>query len=224
MPALVQRTITSRRQAAATRAARRAATDPTMTATQTLDCDVQVTDLSCSVIANRIRSKKNTVIVKVANCSPLPLLAGQTVTAGLYASAADNEPIEGTSLVTIPVTDLFAGGKPLTKVVRLQAENLTEDQQAFIKVIVKDGEETVTDVTPANNHVPVPLYTKDGNLVTLLGDANVDGTVSIADVTAIINHINGNTSGSFYEKAADVNGDGVISIADVTGVINIINQ
>ena len=56
------------------------------------------------------------------------------------------------------------------------------------------------------------------------GDANGDGTVSIADVTAIINKINNAVSGTFVETAADVNGDGVISIADVTGVINIINQ
>ena len=58
----------------------------------------------------------------------------------------------------------------------------------------------------------------------LLGDANGDGVVSIADVTAIINHINGNTSAAFNERAADVNGDKIISIADVTGVINIINS
>lgn len=65
----------------------------------------------------------------------------------------------------------------------------------------------------------------DVTLVTvLLGDANGDGYVTIADVTAIINRINNAVTGTFVEAAADVNGDGVISIADVTGVINIINQ
>ena len=58
----------------------------------------------------------------------------------------------------------------------------------------------------------------------IVGDANGDGVVSIADVTAIINKINDAVSGSFVDVAADVNSDGVISIADVTGVINIINQ
>lgn len=57
-----------------------------------------------------------------------------------------------------------------------------------------------------------------------LGDANGDGNVSIADVTAIINRINGVENSNFNAKAADVNGDGAISIADVTGVINIINK
>ena len=58
----------------------------------------------------------------------------------------------------------------------------------------------------------------------LLGDANSDGSVNIADVTAIINKINGVPPLTFNETAADVNKDGVINIADVTGVINIINQ
>ncbi len=90
MPSLMRRTVSTRNRSVA--AARRAATDPTMTATATIDCDVQATDLSCSVIANRIRGKSNSVIAKVTNCSQLPLLATQTVTAGLYASAADTEP------------------------------------------------------------------------------------------------------------------------------------
>ena len=56
------------------------------------------------------------------------------------------------------------------------------------------------------------------------GNANGDGKVDIADVTAIINKINGVPPLTFNETAADVNKDGVINIADVTGVINIINQ
>lgn len=58
----------------------------------------------------------------------------------------------------------------------------------------------------------------------ILGDANGDKVVNIADVTAIINRINSTDNINFVEKAADVNGDGMISIADVTGVINIIHQ
>lgn len=67
------------------------------------------------------------------------------------------------------------------------------------------------------------LYGYQVQLNYFLGDSNADGVVSIADVTAIINHINGD-EGDFNEAAADVNGDGIISIADVTGVINLINQ
>ena len=60
--------------------------------------------------------------------------------------------------------------------------------------------------------------------IALKGDANGDGTVDIADVTAIINYINGNVSSNFNEVNADVNSDGKIDIADVTGIINIINS
>lgn len=56
------------------------------------------------------------------------------------------------------------------------------------------------------------------------GDANGDDVVTIADVTAVINHINGNVTGTFIEEAANVNGDETISIADVTGIINLINK
>ena len=156
-----------------------------------LTCDVKTTDLSCTVLSNRIRGTKNTIIAKVANCSPLPLLSGQTVTAGLYASLTDTEPIAGSSLVEIPVNDLYSNSTPLTKVIQLQVENLPKDQQAFIKVIVNDGAESVTDVKPENNYVPVPLYAEDGNIITIPGDVNRDMNITIADVTALVNIILG---------------------------------
>jgi hypothetical protein len=55
------------------------------------------------------------------------------------------------------------------------------------------------------------------------GDGNGDGTVTIADVTAIVNHILGKPqSGSFNEVMADTNGDGAVTIADVTATVNLI--
>ena len=223
MPRLVQRSIMPRHEAAARRAARGAATDPTMTATATLDCQVQATDLSCTVVNNRIRDTRNTIIAKVTNCSPLPLLEGQTVTVGLYASTVDTEPMAGTSLVTIPTGELYAGGKPLSKVVRLQADDLPEDQQVFIKVVVSDAEgNVVTDVQPENNHVPVMLYAQDGNVMTLLGDANGNGDVNMADAVAVVDYILGRLSGKFLVNAADVNFNGEITISDAVGIVKII--
>ena len=52
----------------------------------------------------------------------------------------------------------------------------------------------------------------------LPGDANLDGTVNIADVNMIINDILGST----MTPACDVNGDGSVNIADVNSVIGII--
>ena len=55
------------------------------------------------------------------------------------------------------------------------------------------------------------------------GDVNGDGTVTIADVTAIVNHILGKPqSGTFNEVMADTNGDGAVTIADVTATVNLI--
>ena len=57
----------------------------------------------------------------------------------------------------------------------------------------------------------------------ILGDVNNDGSVTIADVTALVNIILGkDTEGLYNHDAADVNNDGNITIADVTALVNII--
>ena len=57
----------------------------------------------------------------------------------------------------------------------------------------------------------------------LLGDVNGDGSVTIADVTALVNIILGkDTAGQYNHAAADVNQDTTITIADVTALVNII--
>lgn len=56
----------------------------------------------------------------------------------------------------------------------------------------------------------------------LPGDANLDGVVTIADVTAVVNRILSKEMDTFSEENADVNGDGTITVADVTALVNII--
>ena len=50
------------------------------------------------------------------------------------------------------------------------------------------------------------------------GDVNLDGSVDISDIVAIINHI----AGSNVYPLADVNADGQVDISDIVSVINII--
>ena len=58
---------------------------------------------------------------------------------------------------------------------------------------------------------------------SLPGDVNNDGSVTIADVTALVNIILGKDTENVYNhEAADVNGDEGITIADVTALVNII--
>ena len=57
----------------------------------------------------------------------------------------------------------------------------------------------------------------------LIGDVNNDGSITIADVTALVNIILGkDAEGQYNHNAADVNGDSTITIADVTALVNII--
>ena len=55
----------------------------------------------------------------------------------------------------------------------------------------------------------------------IVGDANDDGTVSIADVSTIIDYLLGLDPEPFNEVNADINGGG-ITIADVSALIDIL--
>lgn len=60
---------------------------------------------------------------------------------------------------------------------------------------------------------------------SLPGDVNMDGSITIADVTALVNIILGKDDTEPYQydhEAADVNGDSAVTIADVTALVNII--
>ena len=56
----------------------------------------------------------------------------------------------------------------------------------------------------------------------IAGDANGDGSITVADYIAIAHYIMGNPPANFNEKAADANGDGQINVADYIAVAHII--
>ena len=56
----------------------------------------------------------------------------------------------------------------------------------------------------------------------MLGDANGDGKVTVADYIAIAHHIMCNPPAGFNDKAADANGDGKINVADYVAVAHMI--
>ena len=52
-----------------------------------------------------------------------------------------------------------------------------------------------------------------------VGDVNKDGSITIADVTALVNIILGKTT-DYDLRLTDVNTDGSVTIADVTKLVN----
>ena len=86
---------------------------------------------------------------------------------------------------------------------------------------------------PANDtyylvvHDPSSYYTNvtlNYTLISLLGDVDGNGRVTIADAIDVVNHLLGMTPEGFIEDAADVNRNGKITIADAVGIVNIILQ
>lgn len=75
----------------------------------------------------------------------------------------------------------------------------------------------VIDLYPATGDVP-PTY--DDEPTFLKGDADSDGKVTIADVTAVIDYVLSHDDTGIDLNAADVDGDGVVGIADVTAMID----
>ena len=81
----------------------------------------------------------------------------------------------------------------------------------------------LTDVDRWKGYSVRPVTVKsDQPTDYLLGDANGDGKVTVADYTAIAHYIMGNATANFNEKAADVNGDGKINVADYTAAAHLI--
>ena len=85
-------------------------------------------------------------------------------------------------------------------------------ETSFFEVTTQTNKYQVRDVTA--DYLPY--------LDVIPGDVNVDGRVSIKDVTDLINYLLSGDASSIDLVAADANNDGSISIADVTTIINIL--
>ncbi len=71
-------------------------------------------------------------------------------------------------------------------------------------------------------HLTFTIEVVENQPTILLGDVNGDGTLSIKDVTELINYLLAGEQPGFNAANADVNQDGKISISDVSGVISIV--
>lgn len=76
----------------------------------------------------------------------------------------------------------------------------------------------------ADKYAGANLQTSFNVYEILLGDANNDGDINMADAISVVNYILGNPDPSFNAEAADANQDGKISMADVMFIVNYINN
>lgn len=141
------------------------------------------------------------------------ITAGEGVTVEFSGTAAEY----GTSGITAYGTGimydgmLYAGNEDQ---VSLNLDGSTTGYTASAGTLT--GEENPFTLTMPDEYVTItaaaPLYQR--------GDVNQDGSVNIADVTALIDYLLGDTSAAPAE--ADVNQDGIVNIADVTALIDLL--
>ena len=134
----------------------------------------------------------------------------------VYYSELASATYDGTALApvangTIEVADCYDAAK-LTLTSNGHGATIEQsysEEDAKLTITVK-GEDI--SVNASNKHTYTIQFAKKG-------DVNGDKSVTIADVTALVNIILGKADGS---KVADINGDGTTTIADVTALVNII--
>jgi hypothetical protein len=86
---------------------------------------------------------------------------------------------------------------------------------------VEAGSTTITVSTDSNGKLAMTSFAVTV-LDSVLGDVNMDGNVSIDDVTTLIDVLLGSLMDGYDSNAADVDRDGNISITDVTVLIDIL--
>ena len=90
------------------------------------------------------------------------------------------------------------------------ALNMTHRDGDYLRF--NSGQEMLLGIEPPEGWTPP--------VTTLAGDVNMDGTVNISDVTALIDYLLSNVTTGIDLNAADVNQDGTVNISDVTALID----
>ena len=94
-----------------------------------------------------------------------------------------------------------------------------------------DANNRLTKVTYSSGTVVIYTYDELGNRLSkkvigsasnIKGDVNGDGFVTITDVVAIVNYLNGSEPVGFNKEAADFDGSGEVTITDAIKVVNMI--
>lgn len=84
------------------------------------------------------------------------------------------------------------------------------------------GVTEVTVTTDSNGKLARTMFTVSVTSASTIGDVNMDGKVTINDLTDLVDILLGSVLTMYDMNAADVSRDGRISIADVTGLIDML--
>jgi hypothetical protein len=84
------------------------------------------------------------------------------------------------------------------------------------------GQAVVTVTTDSNGKLATASFIVTVTRASIPGDVNMDGKLTIADVTDLIDILLGSVLNNYDPGAADVDQDGHISIADVTELIDLL--
>ncbi len=109
-----------------------------------------------------------------------------------------------------------------TSGIRGKAMTYTDNWTSFVDYAMSDQFPDATAMLGCGTNVELPVTEIGYTYERMLGDANGDANISIADVTALINFLLSGDPTGFYEVNADINEDGKTSIADVTSLISML--
>ena len=108
-------------------------------------------------------------------------------------------------------------GEVCTVRVRIPADMAEGEYEVQLrKISIADTLARSHDVEQMTTTITVREY--------LVGDANVDGEVTVDDLVAIAYYVLGHTPDRFSFKAADANRDGLVDVADFITVVHILGE
>ena len=113
----------------------------------------------------------------------------------------------------------FSGCSSLTSVTVLNPSPVALTQYVF------SNRANATLYVPAGSKAAYQAadYWKEFNeIISMLGDANADGSVNVSDIVEMVNYILNNASSRFVKVAADMNEDGEVNVTDIVSLVAVI--
>lgn len=122
--------------------------------------DASVVDMTLDLVSNASNASNATLLLKVVNNSPFKINQASMVEVGLYKDPEGEELYGGTSVQTIPASDLYDAEKGLNSNAMLvfNVPNVVKEEIAYMKVRTLNGKTEIMDKKTIDNLLPVYIY------------------------------------------------------------------